>query len=230
MLNEQLNAEKSYWTTHLSARLDDKSFDKIVAIVLNSISASSRLGLELGCGEGRLIERLQGLIGIDYSCLGLSNCIKRDTILACADACKLPFNDETFDYVVTNSMHHMPYRETIGEVYRVLRPGGVFICIEPNRWHLYNLLFSAEGGEIIVGDRGFFPSDIEKYFSVSGFECLPYKYVQLNMDKKRLLTRLQRIAQMLPTRFFQAWFVVRAFKNTKKNINEKIGNIDYSAL
>jgi SAM-dependent methyltransferase len=51
--------------------------------------------------------------------------------VACGDATQMPFSDNSFTGVVCFTMlHHLPSRDrqnrVLGEVYRVLRPGGVF--------------------------------------------------------------------------------------------------------
>lgn len=54
--------------------------------------------------------------------------------LVCGDVFTLPFQDESFDYVVANSvLHHLPnVEQAIAEIGRVLRVGGFYIGREPN--------------------------------------------------------------------------------------------------
>ncbi|KUO70138.1 MAG: methyltransferase type 11 [Desulfosporosinus sp. BRH_c37] len=101
--------------------------------------------LDLGCGIGRhvIYASQMGLetYGIDLSAvaielalhwgaeeniLGLSERVKR------GDIRRLPWADSYFDYVISNgvldSMHFAIAKETIAEVYRVLRPEGLFYC------------------------------------------------------------------------------------------------------
>ncbi|MCP4581920.1 MAG: class I SAM-dependent methyltransferase [candidate division Zixibacteria bacterium] len=48
------------------------------------------------------------------------------------DGCNLTFDDESFDTVsISNGMHHMPdIGKAFAEMYRVLKPGGLFIIYE----------------------------------------------------------------------------------------------------
>ncbi len=54
--------------------------------------------------------------------------------LVCGDIFALPFEGETFDLVVANSvLHHLPdVARATAEIARVLRPGGFYIGREPN--------------------------------------------------------------------------------------------------
>jgi ubiquinone/menaquinone biosynthesis C-methylase UbiE len=61
----------------------------------------------------------------------------------CADSSQLPFGDNSFDAVVIRGgLHHFPeYWRLLAEIYRILKPGGMFICSEPtDDFPLYRLL------------------------------------------------------------------------------------------
>jgi SAM-dependent methyltransferase len=68
-------------------------------------------------------------------------------VLICGDAFNLPFRDQSFDFVVANSLlHHFPELDRVtAEISRVLRPGGYYIGREPNfdnpivRTHIFKL-------------------------------------------------------------------------------------------
>ncbi len=51
-----------------------------------------------------------------------------------ADATDSPFDDGSFDFVVANLVvHHVePLESLASEVFRILRPGGLFAAFEPN--------------------------------------------------------------------------------------------------
>ncbi|MFV1974767.1 MAG: class I SAM-dependent methyltransferase [Candidatus Scalindua sp.] len=206
--------ERSYWLTNLSSRLDDPSFQKMAEIILEDRNNSKGIGLELGCGEGRLINLLPNIYGVDYSTLGMQKNHDNNKWLVCANAAQLPYPDNYFDYIVTNSLHHMPYKRVLQEVHRVLKRDGKFYCFEPNRWHLYNLLVNKDFGIEIVGDRGFYLESLKQEMSGLGLIPEKYRYIILNMERIRFLTRVQKICQVIPTRLFQAWFTICAIKIT----------------
>lgn len=213
--NKETNIEREYWDNHLSSRLHQKSFDYIAKTLLENNSVVSGVGLEIGCGEGRLIERLPLAFGIDYSILGINKAANRNLPLAQADATQLPFADQAFDYVVTNSLHHMPHLNVLPEIQRVLKPDGYFFCFEPNRWHLFNLFLSKHYGTEIVGDRGYFSEKLSTSLEKNSLKPKAVSFVVLPMERIRLLSIIQRIADFIPSRFFRAWFFMIAQKQKK---------------
>jgi ubiquinone/menaquinone biosynthesis C-methylase UbiE len=114
--------------------------------------------LDLGAGRGML----GGLVAERYApCLAVSLDLGLHRLRAasgwvgklqnfaaiCGDAFTLPFRDQTFDYVVGNSLlHHFPELDrATAEIARVLRSGGFYIGREPNfdnpivRAHVFKL-------------------------------------------------------------------------------------------
>ncbi len=101
--------------------------------------------LDLGCGDGRHLIFLarQGFIpiGIDNAFWGIrrtNEWIKKEGLsveLVCADVRFLPWNDESFDSVISiQVIHHQrlsAIRETLSGVKRILRAGGFFYFTVP---------------------------------------------------------------------------------------------------
>lgn len=94
--------------------------------------------LDLGCGFGEFagvfFER-QVEVGIDISIEDLMKAKKNNKHkkLLIADARNLPFSQNKFSTVISNStIEHIPHPEKVmQEVYRVLKPGGIFIYTVP---------------------------------------------------------------------------------------------------
>ena len=96
--------------------------------------------LDLCCGSGQatkyLVQSSQYVTGLDVSPLSLGrakrNVPQANYVEALAE--EMPFADAQFDVVHTSvAMHEMPpsaLREIIKEVYRVLKPGGVFALVD----------------------------------------------------------------------------------------------------
>lgn len=104
--------------------------------------------LDNGCGNGVFLERLSSdgrpgtrFVGTDISMGMLERAKLRradcdsDIQLVQADACRLPFADDSFDVVFARGLlHHLPDpRAGAREMARVLRPGGAALVLDPNR-------------------------------------------------------------------------------------------------
>lgn len=103
--------------------------------------------LDLCCGSGQttqfLVQRSQNVTGLDASPLSLErakkNVSQAEYVEAFAES--MPFADNNFDLVHTSvALHEMEpeqLRQIIKEVYRVLKPNGVFTLIDfhkPHNW------------------------------------------------------------------------------------------------
>jgi ubiquinone/menaquinone biosynthesis C-methylase UbiE len=98
--------------------------------------------LDVACGTayGSTILAQRGaaqVVGIDISVEAVASNGERPARLALAngDACNLPFDDNSFEVVVSfETIEHLSSPEhLLMEISRVLKPGGVCICSSPNR-------------------------------------------------------------------------------------------------
>lgn len=100
--------------------------------------------LELCCGNGYLAvyfaRKGAWLAGVDISTVAVEHAQARVEANGCRDglafvrgsAFELAFAEGSFDFVVSNSAHHLQDWERLGEqVHRVLKPGGRAIFVEP---------------------------------------------------------------------------------------------------
>ncbi|HEX9816233.1 MAG TPA: methyltransferase domain-containing protein [Candidatus Thermoplasmatota archaeon] len=114
------------------------------------------VGLDLGCGVGRFAAELRrrygaNVVGVDPSRAAIREARQHDAlgVFASADALRLPFADESFDYAYTiNVLHHLKRGEqerALAELHRVMKPGAVLIVHEMNirnplfAWYLRRL-------------------------------------------------------------------------------------------
>ncbi len=104
--------------------------------------------LDVGCGEGTLLERAAGAagceaVGLDISTpaidLAARTYPRRTWIVANADR-RLPFADESFDVVAS-----VTSRRNGSELRRVLRPGGKLVVVVPSADDLVELRTSLYG-------------------------------------------------------------------------------------
>jgi len=109
--------------------------------------------LVLGCGAGRYVRALERerpelkLHGGDLSLTALREAAERDAggCYLALDASRLPYRDGSFGAVIFfDLLEHVPaYQAMLGEIARVLKPGGVlhfFVPLEGERGTLYALL------------------------------------------------------------------------------------------
>jgi ubiquinone/menaquinone biosynthesis C-methylase UbiE len=114
--------------------------------------------LDVGCGGGRTVRKLAGLapegkvVGLDYSAASVA--VSRETNaddiaagrvqVAQGSVAALPFPDCTFDVVTAVETHYYwpDLAANVGEVLRVLKPGGTFALIaETYRGGPFRLLY-----------------------------------------------------------------------------------------
>ena len=96
--------------------------------------------LDLCCGSGQvtkfLVKFSENVIGLDASPLSLARARKNvpNARYIQAFAENIPLEDNTFDIVHTSAaLHEMEYeqlQQIIKEVYRVLKPGGIFTLVD----------------------------------------------------------------------------------------------------
>lgn len=98
--------------------------------------------LEIGCGAGEAsvyFAKKGALVTATDLSTGMLNVVNLvaskhnvevNTVQCYAD--KLPFPENSFDFVyAANILHHVNILDTVDEVKRVLKAGGVFVCWEP---------------------------------------------------------------------------------------------------
>jgi len=127
----------AYWE-HADDTFDLERLDLIASRV-----GSGEHVLEVDCGPGVLADRMRQrgaqVTGTDLSIVAVRRAQAKgiQAQQVDVDTSSLPFNDSSFDTVVSNSMmeHRFFPERTLDECVRVLRPGGKFIVCLPNTAH-----------------------------------------------------------------------------------------------
>jgi ubiquinone/menaquinone biosynthesis C-methylase UbiE len=110
--------------------------------------------LDVGCGPGlaatAAIERGASAVGIDFSeaMVDEARCLNPGMEFRVADAHSLPFEDGSFDVVLSNlTVHHLGDPDKfLAEVFRVLRPGGRLgftVWADTSKLEAFGLFFGA---------------------------------------------------------------------------------------
>lgn len=111
-----------------------------LAHIINSPFPSGR-GLDLGCGDGRILKRILGHVGpremtgidLDSRETDAARALGLYAAVHTGPASEIPEPDNSFDFVFSNSvLEHIPnLAEVFVEVARVLKPGGTFVFTVP---------------------------------------------------------------------------------------------------
>ena len=95
--------------------------------------------LDVGGGTGRVAKALMGKVSqaivVDESMGMLSQAkIKDGLSLACSHSEALPFPADYFERVImVDALHHVRNQQTsVGEIWRVVKPGGLVVILEPD--------------------------------------------------------------------------------------------------
>lgn len=166
---------------------------------LDSLVAADTSLLDVGCGPGGLVrayeQRARCVIGVDEYAAAFGH-LAEITALAGGRLDALPFPDSVFDLVTCSwVMEHIQEPESaVAEIARVLRPGGHFLFITPNRHNyvvlLRRLIPNAVSKSIvsaIYGREEHFinptyyklntHSDIDRFMGQHGLTCVSFNHI-----------------------------------------------------
>ena len=136
------------------------------------------LDVATGTGDLALALRAAGagdVVGLDFSAPMLDEALRKDALAAAeqhitwveGDAMSLPFPDASFDAVtVAFGLRNMPsYPAALGEMLRVLRPGGTLVCLEttPFRAPVLRAVFAWYFARIVPVVGGMLSGDADAY-------------------------------------------------------------------
>ena len=135
---------------------------------------------DLGCGQGTLLQTLRELplklklSACDLSPVLVDNTRKRvpEADVRVADIESLPFADAAFDAVfVTEVMEHLATpQKALGEILRVLKPGGRLLVSLPNRdWFHFDRYVSKRSAFQPVDDHFYRVAEFEGFLRTAGF-------------------------------------------------------------
>lgn len=119
-----------------------KKIENALEVISGVVTLQGKVIIDVGCGTGNLVRAMASegarVTGIDT--LGMLEKAKEHPLAADEEylpgsAAKLPFKNKTADVIVYfASIHHVPMEKmnlAIKEMYRVLKPGGAAVFLEP---------------------------------------------------------------------------------------------------
>lgn len=130
--HRNLDPDWSYYPTYLAKM-------KFIRKYLSGIPSNNKI-LDLGCGEGVLIEEFKKL---GYNIIGLDQSYSSEFVIK-GDIRRTPFSAHNFDVVLClDVIEHLNYRNqqmAMTEIKRLLKNDGVAIFTIPNLAHFYSRL------------------------------------------------------------------------------------------
>ena len=143
VLNHVLTPPEEY-ESRRGGRLHQRRVDLVVA-AMAARAPDARSACELGCGTGAVLADVArrvpsvGFVGIDVDgplvdyAQAHHSALNADFVLA--DAADL--DGRSFDFVFSiDFLHHLPDpAASVATIRKGIRPGGVWVIIEPNVWH-----------------------------------------------------------------------------------------------
>jgi SAM-dependent methyltransferase len=165
--------EETHWWYH---SLHDLIFQELRAELPNW---DENKILDAGCGTGAILKRLgnpEKNAGIDLAPEAIEFCRRRGlTNVRQGDVSALPFDDASFDAIISSSVIYHDWvpdvARAIGEMRRVLRPGGLLIVNVP----AFRFLHSAHD-EAVMTARRFRKAEIRALLTEQGFEVRRLTY------------------------------------------------------
>ena len=222
---------------HLRHRAEEYSFRQQAEAVVYRLSAMDSPVLDLGCGTGPLTPTLQAagleLRGVDLDFAMLQGAVRRDGCrpgqFLLGDARVLPLRDGVFGAVVSLGLfEYLPEPVAVlGEIYRVLRPGGWFLMTVPRLGAPYRKALTLVS-PVVAAIRRPDPFDLQAgrpptreavaaWAAGAGFgrvECTPLSPQVLPWPLDRLAPRL---ALALARRAGPAWATVELFTMVRRS-------------
>lgn len=193
-------SKRDYFSRHLESMAPHRAILRSVECKLMSRVPLRHPILDIGCGDGHFAsiayeEPID--VGMDVAWRDLREAAARPGVYrqtAKASAPHLPFADGAFNTVVSNCViEHIPDLDgTLGEIYRVLAPGGIFATTLPSEYFpaylLGSTLFERLGAPRLARAYGDFFNRISHHFHIyppevwaqklseAGFEVMEHRY------------------------------------------------------
>jgi ubiquinone/menaquinone biosynthesis C-methylase UbiE len=138
--------------------------------------------LDVGCGKGEMLSLLREDFGRVSGCdpsQGMLSAVESVRTRVQENPGKIPFDAAEVDFVTAICVyHHVPPSERLAltqEIYRVLKPGGVFAIIEHNPYNPVTRLIV--GRTPVDADATLLKaSETHKWMRLAGFRCHARQY------------------------------------------------------
>lgn len=132
--------------------LEEPTYEREAQYVMAWKPENMQVGLDVGCGDRRADPCLLGVDHHNGDWHDIDGNPRHSTADVVADACKLPYDDGTVDFIVSTHLleHFADPRKVLKEWLRVLRVGGRIALVVPDWRHT----FSCESEEQKTSEEG----------------------------------------------------------------------------
>jgi SAM-dependent methyltransferase/uncharacterized membrane protein YbhN (UPF0104 family) len=194
--------------------------------VLAGGRSTGSVGLDAGCGQGQHVGRMRELgfdvSGVDVSPAQVARAARKlgsPDLVRLGSVTDIPARDAAYDFVyVVNVLHHLEsideQRHAVGELLRVLRPGGTLFIHEINT---RNILFRFYMGYVYPSlncidegvERWLLPHRLHAYTDAPVEQIRYFTFLPefLPSAVVRLLTPIERVLEGSPLRIFSAHYL-----------------------
>ena len=215
------------------------STDRILSAAADIVAVSGKkslLHLDIGSGHGDLIKLLRSKELVTHS----AACDYTSTLMALPDVAVtvanlntegLPFADASFDLVTcTEVIEHLEhYRETLREMYRVLKPTGQLVVTTPNILNLksrirflvfgfYNLFGPLHTMESNLHSTGGHINPVSSFYLSHSLIDAGFVDLKLTIDKRQSSSTFWMMLLYLPIKLFSR-LIVREEKRRYKTMD-----------
>lgn len=147
-MSEKQHFESKYFDDIDTISESNNYFLPVLRSVASAVDIANAKVLDVGCGTGLFMSSFvkwgcTELYGVDgpteYADRALERGYKEIKFVDDLCSSRLPFEDNTFDLIVCKDVfeHLLDPVFALGEIYRVLRPGGKLLLHVPNHFPLY---------------------------------------------------------------------------------------------
>lgn len=215
------------------------STGKILEAVVAKIRAMSpQLSgryLDIGAGHGDLIRRVSEEFAVEAEACDYTSELMRIPKIRVdvvdLDIDPLPYANAAFDLITcTEVIEHLAhYRRTLRDIFRVLKPGGIFVVTTPNVLNLRSRIryllfgfFSLFGPLHLRESRRYLTgghiNPVSYFYVAHALSDAGFTAISVSIDKRQRASAVWLILLWLPIRLFSLWATFRE-RNRYKTID-----------